>query len=237
MDTTALKDLGLTKNEIDIYLALLDEGSSNAGKLSIRTNMHRRTTYDTLNSLKEKGIITYFENSGIISYTPIDPERLLDLCKEREDNINKLIPILKQKQNLPKYHNNASVYQGIKAIKSVFEDLLCCKEYFAFGEGMKTVESLGDFFDYFQREKKRLKIKSKIIMGQEYKNTKTVTGSYGEFKFLKEYVSPALTYIYDNKVAIIIWSEEPTAFLIKSKQAYESYKNYFNLLWKIAKKN
>ena len=72
-------------------------------------------------------------------------------------------------------------------------------------------------------------------MGLEYKNTKTVTDAYGEFRFLKEYVSPALTYIYGDKVAIIIWSEEPTACLIQSNQAAESYKNYLNFLWNTAK--
>ena len=236
MDTTALSDLGFTKHEIEIYLALLEEGTSTAGKLATKTHIHRRTTYDTLNSLKEKGIVNCFEKDGIISFMAVAPERLLDICKERENRVSQLLPQLKEKQQRLKSSNQASVYQGLRAIKSIFEDILSYKEYLAFGEGMKTVDFLGAFFDYFQSEKKRRKIKSKVLMGIEYKKTKTVTGAYGEFKFLEKYTSPALTYIYGDKIAIIIWSEEPTAFLIQSKQAAESYTNYFNFLWKIAKK-
>lgn len=236
MDTTALLDLGFKQHEIDIYLALLEAGTTTAGKLATKTHIHRRTTYDTLESLKEKGIVTYFEKDGVISFTAVSPERLIDLCKERENRISQLLPQLKEKQRVLTSSNQASVYQGLRAIKSVFEDILSYKEYLAFGEGMKTVEFLGTFFDYFQTEKKRRKIKSKILMGAEYKKTKTVTGAYGEFKFLEKYTSPALTYIYGDKVAIIIWSEEPTAFLIQSKQAAQSYTNYFYFLWNIAKK-
>ncbi|MEK6873612.1 MAG: helix-turn-helix domain-containing protein [Nanoarchaeota archaeon] len=234
MDTTALSDLGFTQHEINIYLALLEEGTSTAGKLATKTHLHRRTVYDTLDSLKEKGFISHFEKDGVTSFTTISPERLLDLCKERENRVIQLLPKLREKQNKLKQNNQARVYQGLKAIKNIFEDILSYKEYFAFGEGMKTVEFLGPFFDYFQKEKKRRKINSKILMGIKYKNTKTVTGSYGDFRFLKDYQPPTLTYIYGDNTAIIIWSEIPTAFVIESKEAAEGYKNYFNLLWKIA---
>ena len=39
---------------------------------------------------------------------------------------------------------------------------------------------------------------------------------------------------YRNKLDIV-WGEEPIGILIISKKVSESYKNYFELLWKIAK--
>jgi hypothetical protein len=38
-----------------------------------------------------------------------------------------------------------------------------------------------------------------------------------------------------DKVAICVFSEEPYAFLIEDEKVAESYKKYFELLWKQAK--
>ena len=41
--------------------------------------------------------------------------------------------------------------------------------------------------------------------------------------------------IYSDKVVITVWSKEPYAFLIRSKEVARSYRSYFELLWKVAK--
>jgi len=73
-------------------------------------------------------------------------------------------------------------------------------------------------------------------MGEDFRRQKTVTGAHGEFRFLKDYSPPVTTFIYSNKVATIIWGETPTAFVIESKEAAEGYRNYFELMWNVAKK-
>ena len=47
---------------------------------------------------------------------------------------------------------------------------------------------------------------------------------------------PSTIAIYEDKVLNIIWEKEPLAVLFTSEKISESYKNYFTLLWKIAKK-
>jgi len=39
MDTQILQDIGLTKNEINVYLALLELGKSSAGKVLEKSNL------------------------------------------------------------------------------------------------------------------------------------------------------------------------------------------------------
>ena len=46
--------------------------------------------------------------------------------------------------------------------------------------------------------------------------------------------SSAVTNIYGNKIAIIVWSEPPEAVIIENKDAAESYRSYFEVLWKAA---
>jgi len=51
----------------------------------------------------------------------------------------------------------------------------------------------------------------------------------------EEFNSNVSTYIFDGKVALFMWVNNPLAILIGHKDVYDSYKNYFEYLWKIAK--
>jgi hypothetical protein len=51
----------------------------------------------------------------------------------------------------------------------------------------------------------------------------------------KEYMTPTHISIVGDKVGIILWSEQPLGILIESKEIADSFRNYFALLWKIAK--
>ena len=56
---TALEKAGLTKIESKVYLSLLDLGPSLAGQISKHSGIHRRSVYDALDRLAEKGLISY----------------------------------------------------------------------------------------------------------------------------------------------------------------------------------
>lgn len=42
---------------------------------------------------------------------------------------------------------------------------------------------------------------------------------------------PTGIFIFKEKVMTIVWKEEPTAFVIKSKNNYERYKEFFEDMW------
>ena len=53
-----LKDFGLSDNETTVYLALLKIGNSTANRVAEITGLKRSTTYDNLNLLASKGIVS-----------------------------------------------------------------------------------------------------------------------------------------------------------------------------------
>jgi len=56
-------------------------------------------------------------------------------------------------------------------------------------------------------------------------------------KFLSEhYEFPSTIMIYGNKVVTIVWSELPFGFMIESNEVAKSNMNFFEILWKIAKR-
>jgi hypothetical protein len=79
--------------------------------------------------------------------------------------------------------------------------------------------------------KSRIKVK---ILTKDVK--KIDKRSLMEIKPLPKFFSfPSATAIYGDKVAIFVWDEPYHAILIKSKQIANSYRNFFEALWKQAK--
>lgn len=239
-----LEQLGLTKIESRVYTALINLGSTTTGPLVKKTELHRATVYDALKRLMEKGLVTFIIKEKTKYFQVVNPEHFLDLIQEKkleienkEKTARKIIKELNQIQEQAKTKESASIFQGKRGIRTIFEDILNYREYFAFASKGKFKEILGIYFDQFQRKKKQKKIKSKILIEEGLKESDYVKSIHGEIRFLsKEYNYPTATFIYGNKIAFFVFTEYPTAFLIESKEVVESYRSYFGLLWKIAKK-
>jgi len=235
--------LGLTEIESKVYLVLLKIGSTTTGPLVKATELHRATVYDVLKRLMEKGLANYIIKEKTKYFQATKPEHLRDLIEEEKENLKKkeenvmhLVYKLNKVQELAKNKENAHVFVGKRGAKTILDDVLRCKEYVALGSGGAFLDVLGHVFLNFQKRKKELKIKSKIIMPDNARDSRIYKTTYAEVRFIpKQYHSPVSIIVYSSKVALIIWLENPVAFLIESKEAAESFRNYFEMLWKIAK--
>lgn len=237
-----LERLGLTKIEARVYLGLLKLGSTKTGPLIKKTELHRATVYDVLKRLMEKGLVTFIVKEKTKYFQTANPEHFLDLISEQRQEIEnkekttkELVKKLQHIQEQAKIKESASIFQGKHGIKAIFDDILNYKEYDVFASKGKFKEILGSYFDQFQKRKKQLKIKSRVLIDENLKNSEYVKSISGEIKFLsKEYDYPTATFIYGDKVAFFVFTEYPTAFLIESKEVAASFKAYFELLWRKA---
>jgi len=227
-----LKAAGLSDNEIKIYLALLDYGPSLAGVISRKTGMHRRTVYDTTEMLIKKGLVGYILKNNRRLFQASNPERILDALKEKENLILPLIVGLKERYSKTKEKEETNFYKGKEGLKTVFEDQLNSKEVLILGASAKAYDVLQFYFHWYDKKRKEKKIKARIIA--EDRKIKRIPLS--EIRYLPEkYASPVAVNIYGEKTAIILWAKEPIAIVIKQKEISEGYRNYFELLWKMAK--
>ena len=83
MDKLNLVELGLSKSEADIYLALIKFGKSTTTALTKQTGIHRTYIYDILEKLKEKGLISQIREEGKQYFMASDPSRLKDYLNEK----------------------------------------------------------------------------------------------------------------------------------------------------------
>lgn len=237
MDAKEIQKIGLNLNEAKIYLALLRLGSAQAGEISKESQINRTTIYDSLERLIEKGLVSFVISANKKIFKPVSPKKLLDQVLEKEIAIKEILPELEQIFHESKEKEETDIYKGKKGIKSILDDILHYKKYVAFGSSGKFLEIMQHDFILFQKRKKELKIDSRIILSESSRKTEQVKVAYANFKYIPdEFSAPITTFVYGNKTAIIVWSENPTATLILSKEVSESYKNYFELLWKVSKK-
>jgi sugar-specific transcriptional regulator TrmB len=230
MQTKTLQKLGLSKGESEIYLTLTKLGQSNIATLSKITKHHRTHIYDTLEKLKQKGLIseTTIQNKKFVQ--PTSPKNILDYIKEKEELAKNLIEEL-NRITTSKPQLTVETYQGKSGLKSVLRDILReNKNYLGYGEGTRFGKILPIFYDQFKLQSQKQNLKLKLILKKGIK----VNPRKGlQVKHLDS-ISPSTTFIYSNKIAIIIWEPFPVAIKMTEPQIAESYKNYFRVLWQIA---
>lgn len=229
-----LQEIGLTKNEAKIYLKLLEKGTSSAGLIAKFTGIHRRSVYDSLDRLIKKGLIGYIKNNNKKSFEAVDPEKLVNYVKEKENSVLEIVPKLKELQNKVKQTQETTFFKGKYGLRTIFEDQLSSKEVLILGASKVAVKLMPYYIHWYTKRRIEKKIKLKIITTND-QNIKKVKLS--EIRYLPEkYSNPSAINVYGDKVAIILWSEKnPIAILIKNNEIADSYRKYFEIMWNIAK--
>ncbi len=83
-----------------------------------------------------------------------------------------------------------------------------------------------------QRLKILINIKTKKTLGKDREKEK-----YSEIRYMPPgYVSPASVDIMGDFVYIFLWEEKPYVFMIKNPRLADSFRQYFNFLWRMSKK-
>ncbi len=229
----SLKDAGLTENENKIYLALIDLGPSLAGKISRKTGLHRRTIYDVTETLIQKGIISYILENNRRVFTANDPKHLIEMIDEKKAILSPLIEQLGQKFKTTKKNEQTNFYRGKNGLKIVLESQLNYPEILILGANREAYKSIPYYFKWFNERRKQKKIKLRVITPDKSIQPKILA----ETRYLPEkYSSPVVINIYGNSVAMILWGKNPFAIVVEQDEFAQSYKKYFELMWKVAKK-
>ncbi len=236
MDWHQLEQAGLSPNEAKCYIALLKLGSASANEISRKSGIHRVSVYDALRGLREKGLISQIMRANKLLFEAGNPEKIQELIQEKENQLEeakKVIPQLLLEFKLAKQKQEIHSFKGLAGIKTVLQEMLkSATEILDFGAEYKIKEFLPYDYPKWDKERVKRKIKMRIVANIKIKPTKILLT---EIKFVpKEFASAVSTYIFDGKVALIMWVDSPLAVLIEHQAVYESYKSYFEYLWKTA---
>ncbi|MBI2106640.1 ArsR family transcriptional regulator [Candidatus Woesearchaeota archaeon] len=231
-----LEQIGLSNGETEIYMILLKIGESPASEISKHTKIARPNVYDYLNKLKEKGLVGFVNKKNKVYFIPSSPEKLLEHLEEKMDLLKEEIPALLKIYNPGKESSKVEVYEGSEGFKTMINDIIKVKKDFVGWGGSDKVKKYvpGYIVKRYLNSRKKYNIKGKMLFVEKESVLET---PLTEFKSIpKQYSSPSTTIVYDNKVAIMIYTLIPLVIIITNRELADSYKKHFDLLWKVSKR-
>ena len=131
MDTSALEGIGLTKGEIKAYLALLELGPSATGDIISKAEVSRSKVYEMLERLMKRGLVSFVIKENLKYFEAAPPAQIIEYrertkkdLERKESEIKGLLPELKRLQGIAKVPQSATVYEGVRGIQTLYNDVL-----------------------------------------------------------------------------------------------------------------
>lgn len=247
-----LKKIGFSEKEALVYTHLIRLGAQPASTIAKRADINRTTTYDIIETLTRRGLISSTKKGGATFFKALPPKELINYLErekiehtkkleKQQKEMEELLPALVSLENPESTKPKVSFYEGEKGMRQAYEDTLTSSEtILAYANVEDMHKGLPNFFpEYYQRRgvEKKIHIKciapdnkiSKERHKQDKKeNREMLLIPEKEFDF-----SPEIN-IYDDKVLIASWREK-MAIIIKSKEIADFHKQMYKLCWKQAK--
>lgn len=243
MELKVFREVGLSENEIKVYLATLEIGVSTTSDIANKSVLARTTTYSILKSLKDKGFISYVITSGVKYFNATPPKEILEKLKDREKRLRDLVPQLEDLQKTQIRRPKVEFYEGVEGFKTVANNMLQepVKEYYAL-IAKNNLNFLPHFHIQYRRKRKEKNIHVKMITEKSditedmKRNDKK---ELRETRFLNNVMKDSYTsfFVYGDKIAYIMATErEQIGVIVENKGIADFQKKVFEFLWKIAKK-
>ena len=237
-----LREIGLSPNEARVYEALLHTGEASVQTIALKSGVHRRNVYDSIAKLIEKGLASEVFVKGEKNFKAINPRRLLEFLKEKEERVNKVLPEMQGKYAAVEEQEEAYFHKGIEGFKNYLQDILETKEtvYFIGAKAFWLDPRLKHYLARFERERNKLGIKFKHLFDFEVKEQKpAILKLVGKpYKFLpKKYSSPTSIDIFGPYVVTFVGVkpgelyQDSIQFVLKSKRLADGYRKFFDYMW------
>ena len=247
--------MGLSENEIKVYITVLSLWQVAISTISKKTWLKRTTNYAIVEKLSKDWILFSFSKSNIVYYWATDPELLLEKyklklaqSKKAVEQFADIIPILNNLKDTYKNKAKTWYFEWLEWIKAMYEDVIHVNKPVYWILWVHNVcDVVLDYLtkDYVPRRKKQITSKSKIIYLDNKNAHDFFNKSYNLSKFDHVVIDESLlnlnvsVQIYWNKAAFYSRSNPNDLhwIIIESETVVSTLKSifltFFNLLKKI----
>lgn len=246
--TETLRNLGLSKSQISIYIASLEYGILSVLELSKITKISRQQIYDDTEKLIELGLLEITRKQGK-KYIPAPASKLSKLAEKKIASlqsilfeINNMVPALEELSTEKRNKVRVKYFEGLDKIKEAYEEEL----FSATNTEILSLAGLIDnVFDYFP-EKYWEKWNQKFVQSKSTtrmlvhnsdiakKHSLFDKAFKRETRYLERFPLKVNIDIFNNTVLIVSFTEQ-FAVWIDSEVISQSYRIMFNTLWYQAK--
>ena len=241
-----LQQLGLTKGEAAVYLALLELGTTTVGPITKKSGVAYSNVYTILHRLIEKGLASFVIKSKTKQYTAAEPHELIEHVEKQAVKVeevrarlmNALPQFMGLARNKNKMPEEAEVFVGWKGAKTAYTKLLDyytpkSKYLFFYVYSPTYAERVDSFFAQLMYLFKKKNIQFRGISNLSFRKSWFVkhTAVYTEMRYVR-FPLPTNIEIVNTHVLITAWSQTPVCFLINSDEVAADLRAYFENVWK-----
>lgn len=242
MYTEIFQQLGLSKNEAEIYEALIRENELSVGEIAVKSKVHRRNVYDALNRLLDKGLVFEIIEKRESRYQAVDPNKLREIIQEKETLLMSILPELDTLFSAQSKQNDVYVYRGIEGWKNYMRDIIRLGEdfYCVGAKGAWMEEEAMNYFPTFIKDAKRAGIKYHHLFDYEVKEKNHEILKYvgKNYKFFpKKYQTAASLEIFGDRVNISsnltlgAIGKDISITVIVDEDIANSFRTWFKFMW------
>jgi len=245
MDKTQknLQELGLTPNEALVYLANLELGPATAQQIAAKAAVVRPTAYVAIGGLVKRGLVSQFKKGKKVYSQAEKPERLAHLIEvekreiiEREAKLKEIMPMLASLVSHSGDKPEVKYYEGTEGLEAMREILMNSG-----AKEMDIVTTNRHALDERGLIKNAMHFRYIIVIPNSEKNKDATKETKGKTTFDFRFVRTpdpkdfGEISVLKNHVALIVNSEKPYGFLVKSKQIANTARAMFEAYWQSIK--
>ncbi len=232
-----LVEMGFSKNEASVYLALFELQRTRAGRIIEQTDLHRNIVYTALEVLEERELLTKTIVGGVAEYVANDP---LALVEEVERKKNQAVLVSKQLQEkLTHREREVKIFEGYDGMKRVNDRSLRLdpgETAYVFGVPNFGVENtLNNYWNTYHKKRIEKEIKIKLLYDRsvdqqvlDKRNALDIT----EARYMPQaFDMPMWMYMSGDEFAITTAEENPLVVHIKSQKIVDAFTQYFEFIW------
>ncbi len=233
---------GLTQNEAKIYQVILENNQLSVTQISKISNIHRRNVYDAIERLIDKGLAFQLFNQFENHYKAVDPHKLIEIIKEKENKLNSILPELEKKYYTKPVRQSFFIYKGVQGFKNYLMDIVKSKaDIYSIGEkGIWFDKKIKNFFNSFQRQIESSQGELFFLYDdQAIRQIPNVIQGLGSVnkKLPKAQNSNTTCHIYSDRVVTLNHAEpaklddDIVIYIQIDQNLVDSYKKWFNFIW------
>lgn len=236
-----LKTIGFSANEAKVYLATLELGESTVLPIAQKSGLPRTYCYDILDSLVERGNVSYIEKRGRRRYSAIQPRLLKQIALDQFRNFDSVLPDLESLYQQAPARPRVRFFEGKEGLVAIHNETLAeAREILVFGSTEQWIGSFDDYFEFIRSlVKKGIKIKDLTRkMPETLKYKELYKEPLQEMRFIRDswdFMSDCV--IWGNKIALLSYGQEMHGIVIESKDMAQSMNVVFRILWEQSKKS
>lgn len=244
---TVLEKYGLSKNEAAVFLCLLERGDQSAFAIAKYLKLPRTSVYNTLESLRGKNLVNVWEKNGVAYFGAESPKRLITEQESKIELVSHVMPQLLALTNKDTAGAVTKVYEGVDGFRTVYEEVLDTmarkqlqRLYAVSNPNM--LQYVPRFFPKWLERRMKLGIYTQLIATSQ--TASELPAMYASNELRETRLAPeSITFnstvdIYGDSVALFSFetNEPTTTIVIESKAVASIFRQFFDVLWSVSRK-